>query len=428
MLDEKLVLETLSAVIDPDFNKNIVSLGFVKNVVITGKEIAFNLELTTPACPVKEEFLSQCQSLLKGVGFELVNIALTSAPRPKPKAPGLAGVKQILAIASCKGGVGKSTIAAMVATELARRGHPTGLLDADIHGPSVPTLFGIRDPDLSQDENKMLHPHPVNDFLRVMSFGFLLGDSPAIMRGPMVANYIQQLIFQVDWGDLDTLVIDMPPGTGDVQLTLTQQLQISGAVIVTTPHTLSMVDVSKGILMFERVNVPILGVIENMAYVHCHKCHEKNYIFGKPRGELAERFGIPTLAELPIRPDYSRDFSEEHESEEISEAVDRIIRQLGKRSIENKEIPKVSFTPEKITFTWSEGNTSEVNHRELRLSCACALCIDEKTGVKILKPEMVNKSIQALEITPIGNYAVGIKWNDGHTSGIYPYKKIRELK
>src|SRR5665213_1019580 len=219
----------------------------------------------------------------------------------------LSKVKHVIAISSCKGGVGKSTVACALALELARRGFKTGLLDADIYGPSLPSLFQLRDAKVKSNEFKLLTPIEHNG-LKLMSFGFLLGDAPAVMRGPIVTRYIQQLLLQTDWGELDYLIIDMPPGTGDIQLTITQSIKLTGAVIITTHHSLSLVDTARGILMFEKVKVPILGVIENMAYFLAPDTGKKYYIFGEQKaGALSTRFGVKTLAEVPITEQLSGD-------------------------------------------------------------------------------------------------------------------------
>src|SRR3989338_8087572 len=233
MLTEDTIKKTLSKIIDPDFNKDIVSLGFVKNIKIHGDDsVSVDIELTTPACPVKEKFKQEAEEALNGIpGVKKVFVTMKSQERDlgneiKP----LKMVKSIIAVASCKGGVGKSTVAANIAVELAHRGYKTGLLDTDIFGPSVPTLFNIHNPRIPYDQQaNMLHPLEVNK-LKLMSFGFLIGDKPAVMRGPMVTGYIQQLFNQVYWGELEYLILDLPPGTGDIQLTITQLLKLSGAV------------------------------------------------------------------------------------------------------------------------------------------------------------------------------------------------------
>src|SRR5277367_702590 len=242
----------------------------------------------------------------------------------------LSKVKHVIAISSCKGGVGKSTIASALAWEMAKRGFKTGLLDADIYGPSLPSLFQLRDAKVQSNEFKMLTPIEYKG-LKLMSFGFLLGDAPAVMRGPIVTRYIQQLLFQTDWGELDYLILDMPPGTGDIQLTITQSIKLTGAVIVTTHHSLSLVDTARGILMFEKVKVPILGVIENMAYFTAPDTGKKYYIFGEQKaGALSLRFGVKTLTEIPILGELSGDMRAYQANGYIQKAADELLQAVGK--------------------------------------------------------------------------------------------------
>lgn len=433
MVTEKDILRSLSHILDPDFNRDIVSLGFVKNIKIGADMVSLDIALTTPACPVKTEFQRQAEeALFKLPGIKHVNVNMTAQA---PQARGtldvaqsaLADVASIIAVSSCKGGVGKSTIAAHLAQELARRGFKVGLIDVDIHGPSVPTLFDLNNIDIFVNDKKQFIPVEKNN-LKIMSFGFLLGDAPAVMRGPMVSRYVQQIIHNTAWGKLDYLFIDMPPGTGDVQLTITQSVRLSGAVIVTTRQTLSLVDVARGILMFEKVAVPILGVIENMSYFVCDNCDKKHYIFGgSEQGLLEERFGIEMLAELPILPELLKKIEKPLVNEFISHATDKVIMALGKISITKKEVPHVQFDAHNITLTWPSGEQTMVSNRDLRLNCHCAVCVDEISGKKLIDPAKVQPDIAAKEITPLGNYAIGIAWSDGHSSGIYPYKMIREL-
>ncbi len=324
----------------------------------------------------------------------------------------------IIAVSSCKGGVGKSTVAVSLAKELASRGFRVGLVDADIYGPSVPTLLNLHQIKLQVNSQKQFIPITQNN-LKVMSFGFLLGDAPAILRGPIVTRYIQQLLLNTEWGSLDYLFIDMPPGTGDIQLTITQTVRLSGAIIVTTPHTLSLIDVARGILMFEKVNVPILGVINNMAYFICDECEKKHYLFGQESGSLKDRFGIEVLAEWPLTSNLS--------SSLIKETLDKTMTVLERVAISRKDIPQIQFDQQNVTLSWPNGTSWLVKNRDLRLSCRCALCADELTGKRLLKEEDVPLNIAAREVTPLGNYAVGIVWNDGHSSGIYPYKNIEPL-
>lgn len=335
-----------------------------------------------------------------------------------PNPFGLSKVKHIIAISSCKGGVGKSTMAACIAWELSKRNLKVGLLDADIHGPSLPSLFNLHNVEIHTDDFKQVVPID-HDGLKLMSFGFLLGDAPAVMRGPLVARYIQQLLFQTSWGDLDYLIIDMPPGTGDIQLTITQSIRLDGAVIVTTPQTLSLVDVVRGILMFEKVSVPILGVIENMAYFICDKCDQKHYIFGQ--GRLQERFGVKSLSQIPIQGVMTGNFSKYQSNPYIKETVDQVLVSLNELKSTAETIPDISFDGEHIRLIWKNGRSVTVKNRDIRLNCRCALCVNELTGEQLFDPAKIPADIAPKEIVPLGNYALGITWSDGHSSGIYPY-------
>jgi Mrp family chromosome partitioning ATPase/DUF971 family protein len=355
---------------------------------------------------------------------------MTARERPQrklAKGSGLSEVSNILAVTSCKGGVGKSTVAAMLAATLANKGYRTGLLDADIFGPSVPTLFQLHDTGVETTEDEYILPRKSNG-LSIMSFGFMLGDQPAVMRGPMVSNFVQQLLHQVAWGPLDYLVIDFPPGTGDVQLTLSQQAQIDAAVIVTTPHALSLTDVRKGILMFEKVDVPVVGVIENMAYFVCDGCEKKHFIFGATGDQqLQERFGLATLATLPMRASLQEGIDTLASSDESVDTTDAVIRALGRLQLARPEKPEAEATESHIHLHWPDGTTTSVENRALRLACSCALCVDEMTHQPILDPDRVPADIHATELRTIGNYALGITWSDGHATGFFPYKTIKSL-
>ena len=423
MTTEKKILEALSQIIDPDFQRDIVSLGFVQNLRINGDSVSFEIELTTPACPLKPVFKQQAEALVGALpGVESVEVKMTArrrrAPQQSAEESGLSGVKSILAVSSCKGGVGKSTVAALIARTLAQRGIKTGLLDADIYGPSVPTLFNLHKPDLYSNDQKRVLP-VVSEGLRLMSFAFLSDDGPSVLRGPIVSQYIQHLLHQVAWGELDVLVLDLPPGTGDIQLTIAQSIQIDGAVIITTPHQLSLTDVRKGIQMFDKVNVPVLGVVENMAWFACDGCSKKHHPFGTAGAkELEERFGLQTLAELPITRDLQAQFADA--------TTDAVIRALGKQSLEKITPPEVSYDAKEIVLKWPD-QTVRVPNAVLRKACSCALCIDEMTQQPILDPAGVPDDIHAESVGTIGNYAITVDWSDGHNTGFFPYKTIREL-
>ena len=431
MTTKKEILDVLKTIMDPDFNKDIVSLGFVKNVQIDAGDVSFDIALTTPACPVKSDFQKKAETVVgKLKGVDSVKVNITTLPQREYSSlsspqDALKNVRSIVAVSSCKGGVGKSTIAAHLAFELAQRGFDVGLVDVDIHGPSIPTLFNLQKATVSTNQNKQFVP-VLKDNLRIMSFGFLLGDSPAVMRGPIVSRYVQQILLNTAWGKLDYLFIDMPPGTGDVQLTITQTIRLSGAVIVTTPQTLSLLDVARGILMFEKVSVSVLGLIENMAFYECDNCHKKHYIFGQNTSQsLKSRFGIETLAEIPLCAQFLKGIDESKDNNIIKQAVDLVIRALGKMSIQQKDVPNIYCDENQVRFMWTDGTTLTVNNRDLRLSCRCALCIHELTGEHLLKDKDIRPDIAAKKIIPLGNYAVGIDWNDGHASGIYPFKAIK---
>lgn len=307
MVTELDVLDSMRHIIDPDLGKDIVSLGFVKNIQIDGGKVSFAIELTTPACPVKEHFRKQAEDAVREItGVTDVQITMTAQVRAHsaPTAGGLNGnIKNVIAVASGKGGVGKSTVSVNLACALAEMGAKVGLLDADIYGPSVPTLLGITQPQLEVTAEKKVIPLETYN-IKVMSMGFLLDDnSPVIWRGPMVHGILQQFLGQVIWGDLDYLVIDLPPGTGDAQLTICQSANLSGAVIVTTPQAMSISIAQKGLKMFGEVNVPILGMVENMSHFSCPHCQERSEIFRHGGTErVCDQLGVPFLGEIPIEP------------------------------------------------------------------------------------------------------------------------------
>ncbi len=430
-VSREAVLAALSAIIDPDLDQDIVSLGFVKDLDIADGRVTLDLELTTPACPVRDEFREQAISCISALaGVRSVEVTLSSR-RPKrtlrAEQSGLERVDTLVAIASGKGGVGKSTVAASIAIELSRQGYRVGLLDLDIFGPSVPTLFEHHDVGLTGDEENMVLPLEFEG-LKVMSFGFWLGDVPAIMRGPMVTNYVQQFLHQVNWGELDYLFLDFPPGTGDVQITITQSAQLDGAVIVTTPHVLSAADVGKAIRMFDKVAVPTLGVVENMSYFEAPDTGTRYDVFGTGAGErIGTRYGLPILGRLPISPhEYGGPIVESPRSEAVAGAVDAMVRQIG-RTRAGRSTPEFSSDESGITLRWANGDETHVDSRTLRAACQCALCVDEYTNEPKLDPGTLPEAIHPKTVDTVGNYALSIEWSDGHTTGFFPYEQIKRL-
>ena len=303
---ESAVLDALRPIIDPDFGKSIVDLGFVKNLEIAGARVSFTIELTTPACPVKEEFERAARERVGALpGVDEVRVTMTANTRgraPAAESEVLPGVRNVIAVASGKGGVGKSTVAINLALALQQSGAAVGVMDADVYGPSLPLLTGVH--GRPRAEEKRIHPHE-SAGLKLMSMGFFLSDdSPVIWRGPMVHGLIRQFLTDVVWGELDYLIVDMPPGTGDAALTLTQMAPLSGAVIVTTANDLALIDARKGLQMFEKVGVPVLGIIENMSYFTPPELPDrKYYLFGEGGGKrTAEELGVDFLGEVPIDP------------------------------------------------------------------------------------------------------------------------------
>lgn len=300
------ILTALQQVQDPDLKRDIVSLGFVKELKIENGTVSFDLELTTPACPVKEQLKSECRERLLAIdGINEVQVNLTAQVRSSasPSRAVLQEVKNVVAIASGKGGVGKSTVTANVALALAQSGATVGLLDCDIYGPSMPLMFDLAGQQPEMIDQNMIKPMESHG-VKLMSMGFLSSDDkPVIWRGPMVHNVIQQFLNNVAWGELDYMLIDMPPGTGDAQLSLAQQSVLTGSVIVTTPQDVSLIDARKGLKMFEQVNVPVLGIVENMSFFECDGCGKRTEIFKHGGGKkTSEELDVPFLGSVPIDP------------------------------------------------------------------------------------------------------------------------------
>ncbi|SHG60062.1 ATP-binding protein involved in chromosome partitioning [Chryseolinea serpens] len=304
------ILKALSTVEDPDFKKDLVTLGMIKDVTVSPEKVSFTVVLTTPACPLKEKIRQDCEDAVdKVVGDKVaIDIKMTSSVTTlRDNAPLLPGVKNIIAIASGKGGVGKSTVTTNLAVALAQSGAKVGLIDADISGPSIPVMFNceFEQPSVKQVNGKNIII-PIEQYgVKLISIGFLTPpDSAVVWRGPMASAALKQFFSDADWGELDYLLIDLPPGTSDIHLTLVQTVPVTGAVIVTTPQKVALADANKGMSMFrqQQINVPILGVIENMAYFTPEELPDnKYYIFGKGGGQnLADKYNVPLLGQVPL--------------------------------------------------------------------------------------------------------------------------------
>ena len=307
-ITEEAVLDALRSVVDPDLRRDIVSLGFVKNLVVTGGDVSLTIELTTPACPVREELQSMAEQSLRALsGVGEIKIEMSAQVRQREE-PGdlIPGVKHAIAIASGKGGVGKSTVTINLAVALAETGARVGLMDADVYGPSIPMMMGIPEERPMTTSSKII---PIERYgLKMMSLGFLLEEGQAVLwRGPMVAGTVKQLLADVDWGDLDYLLVDLPPGTGDAPMSLAQLAPLTGVVIVTTPHHVAANIAGKSVHLFRRLNAPVMGVVENMAGFVCPNCGEVTRIFAGMTGEeLAAKINVPFLGSVPLDPMVSK--------------------------------------------------------------------------------------------------------------------------
>ena len=302
-LTDAQVLDALRAVKDPDLHRDIVSLGFVKDLEIRNGRVGFTIELTTPACPVKDQMRDQARDVVAALpGVAGVDVTMSASVRAVPPDLGRApvpGVKNVIAVGAGKGGVGKTTVAVNLAVSLARLGGRVGMIDGDIYGPNVPIMLGIQT-QLTTDGQKIV---PAEKYgLQVISMGFLTTDDSAVIwRGPMLHSALQQFFRDVRWDNLDYLIVDMPPGTGDVALSLSQTVPVAGAIVVTTPQLVSLADSRRAVRMYQKLNIPTLGIIENMSHYVCPGCGHEADIFGRGGGErMAEQLEVPFLGRIPI--------------------------------------------------------------------------------------------------------------------------------
>jgi len=441
---EEEILTKLRVIIDPDLHQDIVTLGFVKDIKIEGSEVTFSLELTTPACPVREEFRKSAEAAVRTLPWvKKVTVTISSTKKSKPfvapsndgpSCPGLVNVHRIIAVSSAKGGVGKSTVAVNLAYSIARLGGRVGIFDADIHGPSLPTMVSPGTRSLRRSERSAAMIAPLEyEGVALMSYGFTAKaakEGSAVMRGPMVSRTVHQLIGYTDWGELDYLVIDMPPGTGDIQLTLGQEVKLDGAVIVTTPQKLSFVDVIKGIDMFDTLQVPLLSVVENMLYLDCG-CGERHFPFGKGhKDELVRSYGIPHAVQVPIEgvisygSDTGRPFSldpEKHPNlcKVYMDLASGVVQQLSKLGAKSESIPLVEWddTKRKVIVRPAAGAPLRLSVDTLRSRCAAA---------QPPPPLAPGHNVFPAQVAPKGRYAVLVTWSDGHVS-IFPYSLLFSL-
>ena len=386
---------------------------------------------------------------------------MTTQPQP---ATAPAGPRRMIAVSSGKGGVGKSTVTVNLAVAMARAGLRVGIVDADVYGPSIPGMLGISGnapPTMGPDRRVM--PSEAHG-VRIISMAMLTDDDqPSILRGPMVTKYLRMFVGQVAWGELDMLLLDLPPGTGDIQLTLAQSFPLTGAVVVSTPQDVSLKIARRGLRMMEQVHVPILGVIENMSGFTCPTCGEVSHIFHQGGGAaIATELGVPFLGKVPLDPaivdsgDDGVPLVVAHPDSPAAQAYCRIAAALsaGQAAAGGVALPfdwnvatgagKPAPVPATggpqdlpcafdlgaagLEILWADGETRVIPARDLRIACPCAACRDEVTGARLLDPEAVPLTVAPTRIWSVGNYAIGIAFSDGHGSGIYTYQAVRRMQ
>jgi len=387
---------------------------------------------------------------------------------PTPHQDRLPGIRHLVAVGSGKGGVGKSTVAVHLAVALHQAGYSVGLVDADVLGPSIPVMLGLptgEPPEVAED-GRIIPPQ--RHGVKAVSMGMIRGDdNPAILRGPMVGKYLQMFIGGVQWGPLDYLILDLPPGTGDTQLTLAQSLPLSGAVIVTTPQDVSLKIARRGVRMFETVQVSILGIIENMSTFTCPHCGQGTDVFRSGGGErMSRQLGVPFLGALPLDVDIvtagdeGRPILLDKPDSMSAQSYLAIASELARRVeglptatlkpfvwtwetnegepawVETAARPSGARTTpigfrrhdaRTLSVLWEDGQHVDFDVRDLRLACRCALCIEEMSGRPLLDPASVRPDVAPRAVTSVGNYAITINWNDGHSTGIYSFEYLRAL-
>ena len=436
----------LSQVRDPDLGRDIVTLGFVKDLQIDGESVSFAIELTTPACPVRDQMREDAQRVVLSLpGVRKVEVAMSSKVRgtqSEQKDELIPLVKNVVPVASGKGGVGKSTVSANLAIALAKLGARVGLMDADVYGPCIPTIMGATAPPSVQNGTIV----PVLRYgVKIVSIGFFVSKGEAtIWRGPMLSKLVDKFLGGVEWGELDYLLVDLPPGTGDVQLSLCQRIPLTGAAVVSTPQDLAFNVAERAISMFTTLRTPVLGLVENMSGFECQQCGHREEIFGSGGARrFAAASGIPFLGEIPLSTDIRttsdegnpivQSMPESPGARAFGRVAENLAAQvstlsMGGVSTDRPEIAEITQpTENEVQILWKDAHESIYTGYALRLACRCAICIDEISGNKRLRGESISKDVRPRSIDPVGRYAIRFHWSDGHSTGIYTFEQLREL-
>jgi ATP-binding protein involved in chromosome partitioning len=453
-----MVLDALRKVTDPGSGKDFVSLGLVANVRVQAGKVSFDIYVPSHAEGHMPELRAAATTAVKtipGVVAVMPNLFKKPKPRVVHGQQAVPGVNHVIVVGSGKGGVGKSTSSVNLAMGLKKLGYNVGLLDADIYGPSVPTMLGK---DLPRDaangtqastEDNQLIPMDLQG-VKVISLGLLIGrDQPTVWRAPMATKMIQQFLLGVKWGDLDFLIVDLPPGTGDIQLTLSQQANITGAIVVTTPQQVAIDIARKGLLMFKHVGLPILGVMETMSGFACGDCGSVTSIFGEGGAKrLAAEDGVQLLGQIPVdaalvracdegEPIVLRD-PKSPSAQAYMAAAAKVVATVEAMTSDptEKDIVPLAVEPmpapaaggeHRLAVYWSDGQKYTYNARALRFACPCAVCVDEFSGERRITMDAVPADIALEKALPVGRYGINLVWNDKHATGIYTYRYLREL-
>ena len=445
-MDAKEITDVLATVKDSYFNKDIITLGYVKGMSIGDEDLRFSLRLPAPLMRDHDELAQKCKIALKDIegiknieikkDWEVQRLPSLNAPNTPNS---LQNVKNIIAIASGKGGVGKSTVTVCIAEAFAQAGAKVGILDIDVYGPSIPNMVGLGDHQLAGAQEGVLEPVEAHG-MKIMSMGFLATkDTPVVWRGPIASQLVQQFLGAVDWGELDYLFVDMPPGTGDIQLTLSQSVPLTGAVIVTTPQEIAHTIAEKGLRMFQQVKIPILGIVENMAGFMPPGSDEIFHIFGEGGGKsAAEEFDLPMLGQIAIKQELREAMDNGNfVSDENINQIASLIAVEAMAIVTNEELSP--FAPLEINLAndgqtlvikWQDNLEHAISSFNVRFACPCAHCVDEITGEKIVKESDVPSDVKIIESVPVGRYGVRFSFSDpspGAGAGIYTFSLLRKL-